>query len=78
VGLLASSLSGMEIAIIGSGKMGRGFATALSRKHKVVLGSRDPERAAKVVRATGAAGAATYEEAAAGRTSSSLRCLGKQ
>jgi 8-hydroxy-5-deazaflavin:NADPH oxidoreductase len=66
VGLLASSLSGMKIAIIGSGKMGRGFATALSRKHKVVLGSRDPERAAKVVRATGAAGAATYEEAAAG------------
>lgn len=56
----------MKIAIIGTGKMGRGFATALSPKHKVVLGSRDPARAAKVVRATGAAGAAPYEDAASG------------
>ena len=62
--MIASSLSGMKIAIIGTGKMGRGFATALFPKHKVVLGSRDPARAAKVVRATGAEGAATYEEAA--------------
>ena len=64
--LLASSLSEMKIAIIGTGKVGRGFATALSPKHKVVLGSTDPARAAKVVRATGAAGAATYQEAASG------------
>ena len=54
----------MKIAIIGTGKMGQGFAAALSPKHKVVLGSRDPARAAKVVRASGAAEAVTYEEAA--------------
>jgi NADPH-dependent F420 reductase len=54
----------MKIAIIGTGKMARGFATALSSKHEVILGSRDPARATKVVRATGAAGAATYEKAA--------------
>ena len=56
----------MKIAIIGTGKMGRGFATALSRKHEVVFGSRDPERAAKAVRKTGATGATTYEEADSG------------
>jgi 8-hydroxy-5-deazaflavin:NADPH oxidoreductase len=53
----------MKIAIIGTGKMGRGFASALSPQHEVILGSRDPQRAAKVVRATGAAGATSYEEA---------------
>lgn len=56
----------MKIAVIGTGKMGRGFASALSSRHKVVYGSRDPARAAKVVRATGAAGAASYAEAASG------------
>lgn len=56
----------MKIAVIGTGKMGRGFASALSSRHKVVFGSRDPARAAKVVRATGAAGAASYAEAASG------------
>ena len=56
----------MKIAVIGTGKMGRGFAGALSSRHKVVFGSRDPARAAKVVRATGAAGAASYAEAASG------------
>ena len=55
----------MKIDIIVTGKMARGFATALAPKHDVVFGSRDPARAAKVARATGAAGAATYEEAAA-------------
>jgi 8-hydroxy-5-deazaflavin:NADPH oxidoreductase len=53
----------MKIAIIGTGKMGRGFASALSPQHEVILGSRDPQRAAKVVRATGAAGATSYEKA---------------
>jgi 8-hydroxy-5-deazaflavin:NADPH oxidoreductase len=53
----------MKIAIIGTGKMGRGFASALSPQHEVILGSRDPQRAAKVVRVTGAAGATSYEEA---------------
>jgi NADPH-dependent F420 reductase len=56
----------MKIAVIGTGKMGRGFARALSSEHEVLLGSRDPARAAKVVRATGAAGVATYEDAASG------------
>jgi NADPH-dependent F420 reductase len=56
----------MRIAVIGTGKMGRGFATALSPHHEVVLGSRDPGRAAKVVRSTGADGAAPPEDAAVG------------
>ena len=47
--------------------MGRGFATALSPRHEVVFGSRDPARASKrVVRSTGAAGAWSPAEAAAG------------
>jgi 8-hydroxy-5-deazaflavin:NADPH oxidoreductase len=54
----------MKIAIIGTGKMGRGFAAALSPKHDVVFGTRDPRGAGKVVRSTGAAGATSYEEAA--------------
>jgi NADPH-dependent F420 reductase len=56
----------VKIAVIGTGKMGRGFAAALSAKHEVVFGSRDPTRAVKVARATGAAAATTYEEAASG------------
>jgi predicted dinucleotide-binding enzyme len=56
----------VRIAIIGTGKMGRGFATALSSRHEVVFGSRDPGRAEKVVRSTGAAGATSPAEAAAG------------
>ena len=56
----------MKVAIIGTGKMGRGFASALSSQHEVIFGSRDPARAAKVVRATGASRAASYEEAASG------------
>ncbi len=46
--------------------MGRGFAAALSSRHEVVFGSRDPARAGKVVRSTGAAGAMSSVEAAAG------------
>ena len=56
----------MKIAVIGTGKMGRGFAAALSAKHEVVFGSRDPTRAAKVALATGADAATTYEEASSG------------
>jgi NADPH-dependent F420 reductase len=56
----------VRIAIIGTGKMGRGFATALSPRHEIVFGSRDPGRASKVVRSTGAAGTAAPAEAAAG------------
>jgi 8-hydroxy-5-deazaflavin:NADPH oxidoreductase len=54
----------MKIAIIGTGKMARGFATALSSQHEVVFGSRNPDKAAKVVAATGAAHATSYEDAA--------------
>lgn len=56
----------MKIAVIGTGKMGRGFAAALSSKHEIVFGSRDATRAAKVVRATGAVAATSYAEAASG------------
>jgi 8-hydroxy-5-deazaflavin:NADPH oxidoreductase len=55
----------VRIAVIGTGKMGRGFATALSGRHEVVFGSRDPGRAAKAVRTTGAAEAVSVERAAA-------------
>jgi 8-hydroxy-5-deazaflavin:NADPH oxidoreductase len=56
----------VRIAVIGTGKMGRGFASALSPKHEIVFGSRDPARAQKVVRATAAAGAVTPSEAVTG------------
>jgi 8-hydroxy-5-deazaflavin:NADPH oxidoreductase len=56
----------VRIAVVGTGKMGRGFAAALSARHEVVFGSRDPDRAAKVVRSTGAAAALPPAEAAAG------------
>jgi 8-hydroxy-5-deazaflavin:NADPH oxidoreductase len=56
----------MRVAVIGTGKMGRGFATALHSKHEVVFGSRNPEKAGKVVRSTGAAGALSPAEAATG------------
>ena len=55
----------MRIAIIGTGKMGRGFAEALAPTHEVVVGSRDPERARAVVSKVGAAAGASYEDAAA-------------
>jgi NADPH-dependent F420 reductase len=55
----------MRIAIIGTGKMGRGFAQALARTHEVVIGSRDPARATAVAAKTGAAAGATYATAAA-------------
>ena len=35
----------MRIAIIGTGKMGRGFAWALAATHEVIVGSRDPDKA---------------------------------
>jgi NADPH-dependent F420 reductase len=55
----------MKVTIIGTGRMGRGFATALAPKHEVTVGSRDPTRARKIAAATGAARGATYAEAAA-------------
>ena len=55
----------MKVAIIGTGKMGRGFAAALAPHHEVVLGSRDPANIGHFLRATVAKAAKTYREAAA-------------
>ena len=55
----------MKVAIIGTGRMGRGFATALAPRHEVTVASRDPDRARKTASATGATRGTTYAEAAA-------------
>lgn len=55
----------MRIAIIGTGKMGRGFAEALAPTHEVVVGSRDPDRARAVASKVGVAAGASYADAAA-------------
>jgi NADPH-dependent F420 reductase len=55
----------VRVGIIGTGKMGRGFAEALSATHEVTVGSRDPERARAGAGKIGAAGGATYADAAA-------------
>jgi NADPH-dependent F420 reductase len=55
----------VKVAIIGTGRMGRGFATALAPRHEVTVGSRDPDRARQAASATGATRGATYAEAAA-------------
>jgi NADPH-dependent F420 reductase len=55
----------VKVAVIGTGRMGRGFAAALAPKHEVTVGSRDPGRARKAASATGAARGAGYAEAAA-------------
>ena len=54
----------MKVAIIGTGKMGKGFARALAPTHEVIVGSRDSERAATTASKVGAARGATYSEAA--------------
>jgi predicted dinucleotide-binding enzyme len=53
----------MKIAIIGTGKMGRGFATALSPKHEVIVGSRDVDKARRTVSRTRAARGGSYRDA---------------
>jgi NADPH-dependent F420 reductase len=55
----------VKVAIIGTGRMGRGFAMALAPRHEVTVGSRDPGRARRTASATGATRGATYAEAAA-------------
>ena len=55
----------MRIAIVGTGRMGRGFATALASKHEVIVGSRDEDRASATASKVGAAGGATYADAVA-------------
>jgi NADPH-dependent F420 reductase len=58
----------VKIAIIGTGKMAKGFAAALAPKHEVTLGSRDADRAGEVASATGASRGTTYADAAADAT----------
>jgi NADPH-dependent F420 reductase len=55
----------VKVAVIGTGRMGRGFAAALAATHEVTVGSRDLDRARKAASTTGAARGATYAEAAA-------------
>jgi NADPH-dependent F420 reductase len=56
----------MNIAIIGTGNVGRALATSFTRAgHQVVLASRDPEDAGAVAAATGSRSAASAAEAAA-------------
>jgi hypothetical protein len=55
----------VKIAVIGTGKMARGFAAALAPKHEVTLGSRDADRASQAASSTGASRGATYADAAA-------------
>jgi NADPH-dependent F420 reductase len=55
----------MKVGIIGTGRMGRGFATTLASKHEVIVGSRDEDRAAATASEVGAAAGATYADAAA-------------
>jgi 8-hydroxy-5-deazaflavin:NADPH oxidoreductase len=62
---IATRGGNVRIAIIGTGKMGRGFAQALAPVHEVVIGSRDPDRAAATASKTGATGGATYADAPA-------------
>src|SRR5919112_4162893 len=65
---LISTARGREsvrIAIIGTGRMGRGFAQALAQTHEVVVGSRDPDKAVATASKAGAAHGATYAEATA-------------
>jgi NADPH-dependent F420 reductase len=55
----------VKVAVIGTGRMGTGFATALAPTHQVTVGSRDPERARRTASATGASRGAGYADAAA-------------
>ncbi|MGH7541440.1 MAG: NADPH-dependent F420 reductase [Gemmatimonadota bacterium] len=55
----------MKVAVIGTGKMGRGFAHAFAPKHELVVGLRDPDRARVTAASTGAAAGATYADASA-------------
>jgi NADPH-dependent F420 reductase len=53
----------VRIAIIGTGKMGLGFAQALAPTHEVVVGSRDRAKATRIAAKTGAVEGASYAEA---------------
>jgi 8-hydroxy-5-deazaflavin:NADPH oxidoreductase len=55
----------MKVAIIGPGGMGGGIAKLLAAKHEVLIGSRDPERAAMEANELGAARGGGYGDVAA-------------
>jgi hypothetical protein len=56
----------MKIAIVGTGNMGTGLGRQFSKAgHKVIVGSRDPERARAKAEEIGAAAHGTYAEAIA-------------
>jgi 8-hydroxy-5-deazaflavin:NADPH oxidoreductase len=57
----------MKIAVIGTGRMGTGLATGLTRAgHLVAFGSRNPDSAGESVQDSGAVGVTTYGEAVEG------------
>lgn len=56
----------MNVAIIGAGKMGGGFARALADRHDVRVGSRDPARGADLAKELGATSGGTYADAVYG------------
>jgi 8-hydroxy-5-deazaflavin:NADPH oxidoreductase len=64
--LLVGEVRRMKVAIIGTGKMGRGFAQSLAAKHEVLVGSRDPSRARVIATKTGAAEGVSYADASVG------------
>jgi len=54
----------MKVAVIGgSGAMGRALARHLAREHEVIIGSRDPSRAAATAAGIGGASGADYKGA---------------
>ena len=55
----------MRIGIVGSGKMGSGFARALKDSHEVWIGSRDTERGKQAADETGATGGGSYTDVVA-------------
>lgn len=57
----------MRVAVIGTGRMGRGFVAALAPVHDVVVGSRTPQRAQALAARLGAAAASNAEAAAGAR-----------
>jgi NADPH-dependent F420 reductase len=54
----------MKIAIIGTGRMGSGLGQALAKDNEVIMASRDPDKAGQVAKNVGAAGGASYADAA--------------
>ena len=56
----------MNVAIIGAGKMGGGFARSLADRHDVRIGSRDAERGADLAKELGAAWGGDYAGAVDG------------